>query len=167
MVGLDSDCPTCGGSGQIKTPSGNLWQKCWMCDGSGKDPGVERFFEYIFDITLTANQLLPNQRIVVNGDAPFLLKMNMSYQTGIFRARLFDNQNQYLSSAGQGGQGSTVDRVINTCIFGTGTLPFIVVPFIVFPAGGFIGFDLEDLSGANNTIHLAFAGAKLYPTPTS
>src|SRR2546430_2572491 len=158
-------CPDCHGERHVKTPDGKIWQTCPTCDGSGADPGVERFFEYKYLTTpaLTALQLLSNQRIVISGEADFRIKMLMSKQTGAWRVRLYDSSGHYYSSSGEGG---TNDRVPNNCLFGDGQLPFLVVPYIVIPAGGYVAFDLEDTSNAGNTLELVFAGAKVYPTPT-
>lgn len=133
-------------------------------EGLGQAPGpaddfVERFFSYIYQVALTSNQVLLNQRIVVNGDAPFVIKALTREKTGDFRIRLFDNEGRYYSSSGEGG---TNDRVRDDCLFGDGSLPFLVVPEIWIPPGGTIGFDLEDVSGSGNTVHLCFLGAKIY-----
>lgn len=156
------NCPFCKGD-KIVVNQGGAYQTCPVCAGNGEDPGVERFFTYIYQVALTANQVLSNQRIVVNGDAPFRLKLLTRVKTGDFRIRLFDSQNHYYSSSGEGG---TNDRVRDACIMGDGQLPVIIVPHIDIPAGGYIGFDLEDISAAPNTVHLAFIGAKVYPTPS-
>ena len=84
--------------------------------------------------------------------------------TGAFRIRLFDSGGRGYSSSGQGGAN---DRVRAECTTGDGQLPFLIVPHIEIPPSGFIGFDLEDVSGAPNTVHLAFIGAKVYPTPAA
>jgi hypothetical protein len=166
MAGVQNvQCPQCKGKGQVKNPNGSLYQVCPYCGGDGQDPGVERFFEYKWPaFQLTALQLLPNQRIVISGDSDFRIKMLMRRKTGDFRIRLYDSSGHYYSSSGEGG---TNDRVPDVCLFGDGQLPFLVVPHIMIPAGGFIAFDLEDLSNANNTIELVFGGAKVYATPTS
>ena len=162
MPAQNNACPVCQGQKVVTTQTGGA-QLCPVCNGSGEDPGVERFFTYIYQQALTSQQILLNQRIVVNGDAPFRIKLLTRYSTGSFRIRLFDSQNHYYSSSGEGG---TNDRVRDVCIFGDGQLPFIVVPHIDIPAGGYIGFDLEDVSVSGNTVHLAFSGAKVYPTPS-
>jgi len=156
-------CPVCAGKKFVLTPDSKSWAECPYCRGTGDDPGVPRFFEYKFQVTLTANQVLLNQRIVVNGDAPFRIRLLMRVKTGDFRVRLFNSSGQYYSSSGEGG---TNDRVRDTCLFGDAQLPFLLVPHIDIPPSGFIGFDLEDVSNAQNAIELVFAGHKLYPTPT-
>lgn len=153
-------CPICQGQKVVAINGGAVL--CPMCDGTGEDPGVERFFSYIYETTLSANQILLNQRIVINGDAPFRVKLLTLVKTGDFRVRLFDSQNHYYSSSGEGG---TNDRVRDSCLFGIGALPFILVPHIDIPPGGYIGFDLEDVSASSNLVHLVFHGSKVYPTP--
>jgi hypothetical protein len=158
-------CPTCNGGGQIKTPDGSLWQPCWKCDGSGDDPGIEVFTTLTFKGTIPASQTLLQQRIVNGSGTLIRIKMLTRFKTGDFRIRLFDSDGNYYSSSGIAGA-STNDRVRDACIFGDGQLPFLVVPFLMIPNGGFIGFDLEDVSGANNPIELNFHGAKVRPTPS-
>lgn len=155
---MKQNCRQCNGSGQIKTPNGQLWQVCTRCDGTGEDPGSERWFTYVANISLLANGLLQNQRVVINGDADFRLKLLTCTKTGAFDIRLFDSSGRYFSS---GGEGATNDRVQDSCLFGDGQLPYIVVPHIVIPAGGFLGFDIADLSAAPNSVHIAFHGAKI------
>lgn len=163
---MKNPCPTCGGAGTVQNPTGNLHQICPNCEGDGGDPGVERFFQYKYLTTpaLTALQLLANQRIVISGDADFRIKMLMRRATGAFRIRLYDSAGHYFSSSGEGG---TNDRVPDNCLFGDGQLPFLMVPYMQIPAGGFIAFDLEDTSNAGNTIELVFTGSKVYPTPVA
>jgi hypothetical protein len=135
-------------------------QVCPLCEGTGEEPMVERYFAYLAQVALLANQVLLNQRIVTNGDFDFRVKLLTSDQTGAFRIRIHNNEGQYYSSAGEGGVN---DRVRNACLFGTGSLPFIVVPHIEIPRSGAISFDLEDISAAPNVVHLVFHGAKLSP----
>ncbi|MBK8200733.1 MAG: hypothetical protein IPK75_20545 [Acidobacteria bacterium] len=156
---VEYPCTYCNGARVVENRAQQL-QACPICEGTGFEPGEERFFTYIYQVTLTALQVLLNQRIVTNGDADFRIKLNTRTATGGFRIRLFNNEGQYYSSSGEGG---TNDRVRDSLIFGDGSLPFIVVPHIFIPKGGSIGFDLEDVSNANNTIQLAFSGAKVYP----
>ena len=164
MLGLDAPCPICKGQKHLRTPDNSLWQMCWNCDGTGRDPGDERFFLYPFVATIQANQLLPNQHIVTTGDAPFRIKMWTRQSTGPFKIQIRDSQLQNLIQGGTDAGGGTNDRCRVECCFGDGSLPFLVVPHPVIPAGQLIIFDLEDVSGAPNTINLAFIGAKVYPS---
>lgn len=157
-------CPRCNGSGEVVTPDGKQFQQCPLCWGSGEDPGRERAFYYLQQYVLSPNGILLNQRIVINGDAPFRVKTLTCTKSGDFRIRLYDSSGRYYSSSGEGG---TNDRVRDACLFGTGALPGLVVPHIDIPAGGFLGFDLEDVSGATNTVHICYGGAKVYATVLS
>jgi hypothetical protein len=44
-------------------------------------------------------------------------------------------------------------------------IPWPVSPGILFPGGGRIGIDINDLSAAPNTIQLTFRGVKRYRLP--
>jgi hypothetical protein len=155
-------CPRCNGQGFVQMPD-KQWLVDPYCNGTGEDPGVPDFFIYKYDITLTALQLLPNQRITI-GLQPFRIELLTRVKQGDFRIRLFDNSGASRSSAGTGAAG-TNDRVRDACMFGDGQLPFVVAPWIIIDAGGSISFDLEDVSNGNNAIQLTFIGSKLSPTP--
>jgi hypothetical protein len=155
----------CKGQTTIATPDNSLWQKCPMCDGTGEDPGVGRFMIYRTPaIALTANQLLTAQALGLGGSAPFRLMMLTRKSTGTFRFRFWDSTGQYFSSGGTGS--SALDRIPDTCMFGDGSLPFVVAPHPLFPAAGTINYDIEDTSGGNNTVEICFVGELVYPTPT-
>lgn len=154
-------CPICKGKQMIQGPSG--LQICPKCDGTGDDPGVEVSpFFYVQQFNLTALQLLPNQRVVMLGTAPFRLKLLTRTKTGDFRFRMFDSSSRFYSSSGPGG---TNDLVRDSCMFGDGSLPFVIAPHPVIDKSGFLGFDLQDVSNANNAIELCFTGALLVASP--
>ena len=127
--------------------------------GEAEEGLVPRFFVYTFEVALTSNQVLLNQRITTNGDAPFAIRALAREKTGDFKIRLGDSEGRWYSSAGVGG---TNDRVRDDCLFGDGSLPFLVSPAIIIPPANAIPFDLEDISGSGNTVHLAFIGHKLF-----
>lgn len=158
---LNQVCPHCNGERYVETPSG-LLQVCPLCDGAGKDPGVETMRLYVFDIELTALQNLANQKVVIDGTAPFRLKALSGTQTGIYRVRLRHASGEYMSS---GGAGDTNDLVNNANMIGTAQFPFPIAPPSMFSESGHILIDIEDLSNADNTIQIAFIGANVYPTP--
>ncbi|MBK8200670.1 MAG: hypothetical protein IPK75_20225 [Acidobacteria bacterium] len=155
---VEYPCTYCNGARVVENRAQQL-QACPICEGTGFEPGEERFFTYIYQVTLTALQVLLNQRIVTNGDADFRIKLN-THGHGRLSHPPIQQRGTVLFKLGRGG---TNDRVRDSLIFGDGSLPFIVVPHIFIPKGGSIGFDLEDVSNANNTIQLAFSGAKVYP----
>ena len=123
---------------------------------------IERFWTYTNITTLTANQIFL-QRLVLDGEADFLLKLLCRSSTGAFRIRLGTSDSGiWFSGAGtQPTGGSGNDRVLDSLIFGNGQFPFPVIPHIWFPKSASIIMDLQDTSGAGNTIEFAFHGSKL------
>lgn len=150
-------CPYCNGTGSVETSAG-LLALCPHCEGTGLDQGVEVFRVYVFDVELTANQNLPNQRVVIDGGAPFRLKALSGTQDGAYRVRFRHATGEYMSS------GTQTDLVNNGNIIGTAQFPFPVSPPSMYGASGAILIDIEDLSGAGNTVQIAFIGANVYPT---
>lgn len=124
---------------------------------------VERMYTYVGIFTLTANQSLPSQRIVLDGEADFFLKLLTRASTGRFRIRLANTDGGIRYSSAGVVVGGGNDLVRDDLIFGNGSFPFPVSPYILFPATGAIMFDLQDISGGNNTIEFAFHGSKLFP----
>lgn len=124
---------------------------------------IERFYTYTSIFTLTANQNLFNQRIVLDGEADFFLKYLTRASTGRYRIRLGNTDGGIRYSSSGLIQGGGNDLVRDDLIFGNGSFPFPVSPYILFPKSGSILFDLQDISGASNTIEMAFHGSKLFP----
>jgi hypothetical protein len=121
---------------------------------------IERFWTYTNITVLTANQILTS-RIVLDGEADFLLKLNCRDSTGAFRIRLgTSDAGIWFSSCGNV-QGGGNDRVLDTLFFGNGQFPFPVVPHIWFPRSAALIMDLQDISGSGNTLEFAFHGSKL------
>lgn len=121
---------------------------------------IERMWTYTNITVLTANQITQS-RIVLDGEADFLLKLNCVSSTGNFRIRLGTSDSGiWFSSAGNVSGGGN-DRVLNTLYFGTGQFPFPVVPHIWFPRSAALIMDLQDVSAAGNTLEFAFHGSKL------
>ena len=57
----------------------------------------------------------------------------------------------------------TTDRVRSVCYFGTAQRPAVLPVPIVIPGSSVISLDLEDVSNANNALHLVFEGVRLFP----
>lgn len=116
-------------------------------------PGyVDVAFDYIYDIALTASQLLTDRKTIDN-DADFVLRaVVINASTGLFSVRFSDSNNYWLSSA----------RILSTNILGDGASPYPIFPEILIPAGGFIGIEERDETAAPNTIQIAFRGCKRY-----
>lgn len=161
-MGLFGPCPLCKGKTIIQNSAGQV-QMCPKCDGTGDDPGVEvAEFTYTGQFTLTANQLLPGQIIKMNGIAPFRLKLRTRTSTGAFRCQIYDNTLRYYSGTGVTGGN---DYVRDALAFGDGQLPYVMAPHPVIDKNGFIGLNLQDVSGAGNTIEFAFVGSLLAASP--
>lgn len=110
-------------------------------------------FDYVFDIVLTANQSLQTQQSVHN-DADFMWRavVNARNTANNFTVRFSDSDWYYLSSA----------PIHSLNLQGDASSPYPVWTEIAIPAGGRIGVDITDLSGAQNTIQLLFRGVKRY-----
>ena len=114
-------------------------------------------YDYIYDVVLTGNQALRDQIVAIQNDADFVLRsIKLASYTGAFQIRLSDSQGTYLSNG-----------YLNYGVFLSGgvAVEFPMFPELTFPAGGRIGIDITDTSGATNTIEIAFRGAKRYRVP--
>lgn len=114
---------------------------------------VPMFFGPVFRQTLTANQLLTNASVAVDNDADFALRaLQVTANTGQFELQVYDSQGYRLTNG-----------FTNSLLFQVGgtNLPFPISE-IVIQAGGRIGIDIRDLSGATNTIEIVFLGVKRY-----
>ncbi len=110
-------------------------------------------FTYPADIVLTANQLLENQQISTTNDADFAWRaIVIASYTGSFNIRFYDSQGYALSNG----------FIASANLLGDAASPFPVFPEILIPAGGKIGYDIQDTSGAGNTIEFLCRGVKRY-----
>lgn len=121
------------------------------------DASPERFvdvdFEYIYDVVLTASQILRDQTVSIVNDADFAWRaVNVNFHTGAFSVRFADSQGYYLSSG----------MILDANLQGDPSSPYPIFPEIVIPAGGRIGIDIADLSAAPNTIQIGFRGVKRF-----
>ena len=131
---------------------------------------IERVQSFPVDVAMTVGlATLLNQRVVLPGVAPFLLK-SLTRETiaaTVIAARRFrfkfgnTDGGIYYSSAGLGGAN---DRVVDTLIFGNGQFPYFLVPPVFYTPSANIIFEFEDLS---NTVpyvtHITFHGSYLIP----
>lgn len=123
---------------------------------------IARDAKYFNDWTLNANQILFNQQIRLSGgEMYFAVERLMSVQTGAFRVSLYTSSSDRYNFNGNP-QGTT-DRVRSECFFGTASRPAIPTVPIIIPGSAYIGLDLEDVSGAQNTLHIVLEGRRLYP----
>lgn len=113
---------------------------------------LERAFDYAYQVTLTANQNLPDQSLAIQGDADFIVRAICGTSTGTYTIRLRDAQNRYMSSA----------QIKNANLVGSRQWPTPMFPELVIPKSGKIGIDITDTSGSGNTIELVFIGVKRF-----
>jgi len=114
---------------------------------------------YIYQVVLAANQMLRDQQQPIDTDSDFVLRaVQLTANTGVFAVRFSDSQGYYLSNG-----------LLRSAIFlvGTVAVPYAVFPELVLPSGGRIGIDIQDLSGAPNTVELTFRGVKRYRVPAA
>lgn len=119
------------------------------------DNYVDVDFTYPYDVVLTANQFLRDQAVSTTNDADFLIRglvLGGGGSTGSFNIRISDSQGFYLSNG----------MIASANLQGDAASPFPIFPELVIPAGGKIGVDIQDTSGAGNTIEVLFRGVKRY-----
>lgn len=116
---------------------------------AGKTP---RGFDYAYQVTLTANQYLPDQALAINSDAEFLLMALCGTQTGPYAIRLRDAEGFLMSSA----------LLRNANVIGTRENPRPMLPELRVPPGGKLGIDIQNLTGADNVIEIVFIGVKQF-----
>ena len=128
---------------------------------------LEKFHAIPYSVTLSAGAtvVLLNQRVVMQGDADFLLKdvrARTADALGLasFDVRLGNSDGTYYS---QTGVGLTNDRVIGTLFCGDAQFPGLVIPYARFSKTGAITLDLGNLSASENTIKWAFVGSLIFP----
>jgi hypothetical protein len=110
-------------------------------------------FTYVYDVTLSALQALPNQSVATTNDADFIWRaVVITTLTGPFTVLFKDSQRFQLSNA----------QIAWSNIVGDASSPYPIFPEIVIPAGGEIGIDITDTSGAPNVIQIAFRGVKRF-----
>lgn len=114
----------------------------------------DQSFDYVYDISLTAGQFLPDQIVPIYTYADFIMRaMIITVQTGLFSLRLADGQGYYLSNV----------LIDSFNLVGTPSDPFIFFPEVAYPRGGRIGIDIQDGSNAPNVIQIVFRGINRYP----
>ncbi len=118
---------------------------------------IDVSFDYVYDVTLLLNQQLRDQSIPIHTDSDFVLRaIILSQATGAFSIRFNDSQGYYLSSG---------FMMSANFLSGTVPYPYPIFPELLFPAGSRIGIEINELSGAGNTVQMVFRGAKRYRLP--
>ena len=109
-------------------------------------------FNYIYNVILTASQVLNNEAVSIFTEADFAWRGIIFSATGLFSVQFQDGQGYYLS-AGQ---------MFSTNMPNTPGDPFPMFPEVLYPAGGRIFLNITDLSAATNTIQIVFVGVNRY-----
>jgi hypothetical protein len=99
-------------------------------------------FDYVYNQTLTASQVLNNEVVSIFTEADFAWRGLIFTSTGLFSIQFQDGQGYYLS-AGQ---------VFSTNMPNTPGDPFPRFPEVVYPAGGRISLNITELSVATNVV---------------
>ena len=134
----------------VQSPSG-LWQRCPICEGTGKafDPGIE-FIYRMSPVTLAGNG--QSSQIITILNWPFRWQMLTGEFTGAFTV--------FFTDLGTGRQFSNVP-IHSTEIVGNAQNPFpLLVPYVIALKSS-LQIDLVDVSGAPNTVGLALIGTQL------
>ena len=118
---------------------------------------IDVAFDYVYDVTMLASQILRDQSVPIHTDSDFVLRAAiLSQATGAFSIRFNDSQGYYLSSA---------FLMSATFLSGTVPYPFPIFPELLFPAGSRIGIEINELSAAPNTVQIILRGAQRYRLP--
>lgn len=113
---------------------------------------MNTFFAYTVPITLAAGQRT-TIKLTIDGDSDFLVKRLMSNETGSFRVKITDSTSSYAWSN---------DLVRGENLFGDAEYPNVLPQPILLKRSTTLELDIEDLSGAANTIELVFEGYRVY-----
>lgn len=121
-------------------------------------PGLtlEFTFSYVYDVTLTALQLLTGAGVPINTDADFELRTISVAAGSGFRFRLFDSNTQ-----------ARFSDFVDAALLRTANVqtPFPIFPSIVYPAGSRIGLDIRESANVGTDVQLVFSGVKLFKSP--
>lgn len=120
--------------------------------GASPEGFIDVPFNYIYNISLTANQALSNEVVSIFTEADFAWRGLIIVADGLFSVQFQDGQGYYLS-AGQ---------VFSTNLANTPGDPFPLFPEVVYPAGGRLTLNITELSGDTNTGQLLFVGVNRY-----
>lgn len=139
---------------------------------------VERFQVFVTEVIISApSQVITNQRLTLPGVADFLLKGltrdfsvagNPDSEPDNFRFRMINSEGTTWFTTG--GLGVFDDRAIDDMCFGSGQIPFPLIPPVPIHSTGTIVYEVEDLGFRQNlpahfpyTIHFGWQGSYLFP----
>lgn len=109
-------------------------------------------FNYVYNVTLDANESLPDQVVSIFTEADFAWRGLVFTSSGLFSVRFQDGQGYWLSTG----------LIYSSNMPNTAGDPFPQFPEVLYPAGGRILLDITELSGEENEIQLLFIGANRY-----
>lgn len=122
-------------------------------DRDGRQYSLEAGVE-VFDLVLALNDTQRDLSQSFPRESAFLWTGLSGVSTGAYKLQVQLPDGRLLTSA----------AVRNQNIIGTAQFPVPIFPAIRVPAGGRIGIPtITDLSGAQNTIQIAFHGVRLIP----
>lgn len=116
---------------------------------------IDMPFNYVYDVTLTASQVLFNEVVSIYTEADFCWRGIVFVSDGTFSVRFMDGQGYYLSAG----------LILSTNMPNTAGDPFPMFPEVLYPAGGRIQLDIQDESADANVIQILFIGANRYTVP--
>jgi len=143
-------CSSCRGAGRINTQQGP--QRCGMCDGSGQEYDPGRYYIYEAGPIVLAGGAGLNSYSVQILNYSFRWRFAAAVSTGIFAAQVIDGSSQRPFSNQQ---------VHSSNLWGTAESPTLLLSPFIFEKRGQILINLTELTGAPNTIRLAFIGEEL------
>lgn len=152
MPGL-MPCDYCQGARvlNVGTAQNPVLQACPICGGTGVQPDPGLFFTYEITMALTDQNLHQFTKSIL--DHPFRWLMLCGVATSAsYQLQIFDGASQRPFN----------DQLTHSAnIVGTAQNPSPVLTPFVFSKQGQIQVSIQDLSGSNNTINLAFIGVEL------
>ena len=128
-----------------------------------------RYFTYPQAVTALATYA-PAQ-LTLPGEAPFLLQA-LTRSTINGSGTDVTNATRFLFKLGNtdgaiwyntAGNGGTVDRLVDSLMFGNGQFPHILPVPIFYSASASIRFEIQDLSNTNYNLYIGFQGVLLLP----
>lgn len=116
---------------------------------------MERFWIYTSRVSVPGNKLLDSVTVPMDGDAPFAMRAMGSESGSSAEVRTLRADDSYFQSG-----------LVNCFLFHTfSQTPNFgpIYPQLVYPAGGQLKYDVNNLSGGTLAHVMYFRGAKLYP----
>ena len=111
---------------------------------------------YVYENTLTANQIASNEVVSIQTDSDFFLRgIVLSTATGAFQLQFADESGYFVSNS----------YISSAALPTNASLPFPVTPQLRYSAGGRITLNLIDTSAATNAIEIWFIGVRRFLQP--